>query len=478
MRSFTHPAYPPEMPQGVSARFPNRVDSMHSQERDPLNAFLEAQRAGGRLESSGEFTLALEKAREKLKKFQLADATFYLLKVFQAAVCAGTDHVDIRLTRNQVQLSFWLPDGPDVLEPEELLTAMAAEPPSNDSPLRHLAIGLNAGLAADPVSVVWARWVTPHRGRALDIRDQDLTLLDDPPIPSSLKHPGQGRLFLFRLTKPASLSLSGSCAQEHTSVVLRCGFAPVGVRLDGRPLRSTWRGAPTSDLHQYSAPYYLVERYVLNHPAGIHFRRPGLEAYRRTASTYVSKRTTPTLGGGAPTFCYDFVDPHGQPAVLPPPGQDLVCSAAASLPLALRGPAVVAFVKHGVLIDPKIVCNNGGGAFCVLPANGLSVDLSEFQVIEDEAYRAAVREAVRQWQAMRTRALELADQIPVIKAKVQLEHADKAALVGCCALGPIGLLVGPLVSILARRTRPSSPAEQKLVRDIVGDRLEKLYWNV
>ncbi|MCA9793196.1 MAG: hypothetical protein KC910_15410 [Candidatus Eremiobacteraeota bacterium] len=63
---------------------------------------------GGKVESSGRFTIDFRKAREKLARFQLARPTDYLLKLMQAAVLAGCREVQVSLQEELViQLPGW-----------------------------------------------------------------------------------------------------------------------------------------------------------------------------------------------------------------------------------------------------------------------------------------------------------------------------------------------------------------------------------
>ncbi|MHB2019153.1 MAG: hypothetical protein ACYCW6_19570, partial [Candidatus Xenobia bacterium] len=52
-------------------------------------------REGAVLESVGTFTVALEKAREKLKRFQLPDPRYYILQLVQAVVASGAHSISV-----------------------------------------------------------------------------------------------------------------------------------------------------------------------------------------------------------------------------------------------------------------------------------------------------------------------------------------------------------------------------------------------
>ena len=68
-------------------------------------------RAGGRLDSQGKFTLAGEKALDKLRRFQLKDPSHYLLFALRAAVAGGASRVWIQHSTPRIRIGApgWRP---------------------------------------------------------------------------------------------------------------------------------------------------------------------------------------------------------------------------------------------------------------------------------------------------------------------------------------------------------------------------------
>jgi hypothetical protein len=104
-----------------------------------LENFLKEQQAEGVLDSQGKFTLAREKALEKLAAFQLPRETAWVLKVVQAAVRCGAPELDIRQTSTDTEFRFRCPDSWTL----ETLDAALVDPEnSEDLGLDHLKRGL------------------------------------------------------------------------------------------------------------------------------------------------------------------------------------------------------------------------------------------------------------------------------------------------------------------------------------------------
>lgn len=112
---------------------------------------LESLRQVGRLDSSGVFSLDLESAVEKMRLHQLARPAQYVLKLVQWAVGSGATRIDIRAGWGGLQLEH---DGA-APGPEELKDLLPRILDPHDTPLRDLAIGVNAALkmADGPVEI-------------------------------------------------------------------------------------------------------------------------------------------------------------------------------------------------------------------------------------------------------------------------------------------------------------------------------------
>lgn len=119
--------------QGRSANY--SLVSMSS----PLEDLLLSQVGQARLDSSGSFTLAREKALEKMAAFQLPGPHSWVLKMVQAAVASGCSALQVSQTQRETQLRFRGNPGWNVAEVEEAFFNPEAE---SRPGLGHLKQGL------------------------------------------------------------------------------------------------------------------------------------------------------------------------------------------------------------------------------------------------------------------------------------------------------------------------------------------------
>ncbi len=110
-------------------------------------------RSEGELVAEGEFGLDREKAREKMRKFQLRDPYHYVLELVQAAHLLGARAMHFAIDANELKMRF---DGA-LLGAEDLEdiynAAFSNRVDAKTRALRHLAIGLNAVRALNPSEV-------------------------------------------------------------------------------------------------------------------------------------------------------------------------------------------------------------------------------------------------------------------------------------------------------------------------------------
>lgn len=104
-------------------------------------------------ERKGAFTLAVEKAQEKLKKFQLPDPRYYITQVFQALLAGGADRIDITVDGTLVKIVF---NGPGFTRQElEHIGDAVFESSKNRERdrMRELALGMLSVQALKPKRV-------------------------------------------------------------------------------------------------------------------------------------------------------------------------------------------------------------------------------------------------------------------------------------------------------------------------------------
>ncbi len=442
-----------------------------------IEEFLAAQRESGLLDSAGVFTVAVEKAREKLGKFQLDDPCFYLLKLVQAAVEGGARRLDLRTTRKKLALWWDAPSEPFGFE--RLLEALRNPLEIAPGPLKSLALGFNASLFSRPlqVSLVW--W-GQERALAAVARGSEVAMVAAPPRPAEVSN--SGNLYMLSVAKEQPGWFESATSGELETVKKHCCYGGIDFFIDGRRLppqrlpevrHDTW-------LVGYSDSFYLVERYDSDPEGVLRVGGPRRSGYRLGTNGWLRK------GRDADTFLLQPTRPE--------PFGEIRCREAYGLPLGLRGPDKLILVHHGVKVCSVTINSNGAGAVAVLPAEGLTFDLSGFSVIRDGAFHDLELKANQIWRAMATAARQ---EVPHLTAtlteKERGANEEKrsqsltCSVLGCCGtaiLLPnfhfISSDIGVVLSMLAlaggayapyARTPPDP--HQRL-REAVAHRLDQL----
>ncbi|MCA9714976.1 MAG: hypothetical protein KC468_09850, partial [Myxococcales bacterium] len=104
----------------------------------------------GALDSEGSFTLDSERAREKLRQYQLARPHEYVLLLVQAAVLRGATKIRFDIDADDVRMNF---DGAPFTREDfaDLYSAMFVERASRAVQARQeLALAVNAAMALNP----------------------------------------------------------------------------------------------------------------------------------------------------------------------------------------------------------------------------------------------------------------------------------------------------------------------------------------
>ncbi len=123
---------------------PNGTDASH------VDHLISGLSAAGAVESVGDFTLDRDKAREKMRQFQLAEPNRYVLELVQAAVLKGATRIDFHIDADDMRMRF---DGRpfDRKDFEALYSSLFARMRNAENDARqHLAVGLNAAMALNP----------------------------------------------------------------------------------------------------------------------------------------------------------------------------------------------------------------------------------------------------------------------------------------------------------------------------------------
>lgn len=122
-----------------------------------LETFLEDLKSEARLESSGQFTLDLSHAREKLAAFQLKKTDDLLLKLVQCGVAGGASRMDLESKNTQVRFVFH-----DLAfsqkELGQILNYLLSEEGPEHRALRHLATAVNTAVGTRPSTIGLSSW--------------------------------------------------------------------------------------------------------------------------------------------------------------------------------------------------------------------------------------------------------------------------------------------------------------------------------
>lgn len=202
---------------------------------DSMDTLVGRLAAEGELEEAGGFSIDPEKAREKMRQFQLPDPRRYVLLLVQAAVHQGAQRIRFQIDTADMQMMF---DGApfsrtDIDELYVALFGNRADPRTRAR--QELAVALNAAMALNP------RWI---RFRSVDTEKEVVAELK-PGEPDSVDEVAASALedrfvtsihvrdrFRPGLVMQFFRNLSGTIAEEK---LLReyCRYAQTPIELDG-----------------------------------------------------------------------------------------------------------------------------------------------------------------------------------------------------------------------------------------------------
>lgn len=186
---------------------------------DGLGELVHELKSSGKLDSSGRFTLDLQRALRKLEEFRLPGPHDYLLCLVAAASLSGARHFSLTTGPKQLEVSF---DGRpfQFSELEALFPSLLDE--GTDPRLRELAVGLHAARAQGPVSVQ----LESGRSR-LELKDTRVVLQAGPA--SALT-----RIVIRRRVRYIWDYWKKNLEEEACLLRQRCCYGPLAIHLDGR----------------------------------------------------------------------------------------------------------------------------------------------------------------------------------------------------------------------------------------------------
>ncbi|MBI3930268.1 MAG: hypothetical protein HY319_32325 [Armatimonadetes bacterium] len=200
-----------------------------------IDRVLELFGDGGGFHSTGAFTIDPDRAREKLKRFQLADPHHYVLLLISGAVSGGATRIQIDNDADDCLLRF---DGQPLqaFDLGNLLPSLFALPSDRSwTRLRELSIGINTALGLGPRWIRMESW-NGHQGlRCLfGPGGRQLEKLSsppwDPPIAENRIHVRDR--FQWR-TVQRFLRGFRELPPEARAVTERCRWCPVPLKVNG-----------------------------------------------------------------------------------------------------------------------------------------------------------------------------------------------------------------------------------------------------
>ncbi len=343
-----------------------------------LDRFLQSQHNQGQDEGEGAFVLDPVRARQQLGRFQLAQPGLYLVKAVQAAVMAGAELVVIKVSRRELTLEFSSED-PELISPQKISESLLAVHSLAETPLRHLVAAISGAVGSGVKSIAWH---TPQGG--LSVTESGVEHHSESHSKCCLKVEKKGPLMAW---------LRGTVfVDEIRAVDERCGWGPCAVVLDGRKVSPQGWGlfkADRSDslgLWPKNAKSYrdflqknLLERHLAS-VGGTLVSPPKPASYRTGLEGDVLQQLPRAQQSTEPWMLWPEEIPGAAPS----------CSIA--ITTSLVGPARIAVIKHGALLETKQVAEWGHpGALVLFDGSGLVTDLTEFRVTENEDFHAAMK---------------------------------------------------------------------------------------
>ncbi len=407
--------------------------------------------ADGTLESHGEFLIDLKKARDKLKKYQLKQPSYYLLKLIQAATSADAREIDINLRGRNATITIALDKNNNnpITDSSKVLQALTTNNTLQEqSALNYLAVALNSSWGMDPEKISWS-YETEAGGWRLTIEPDDLNLEDLKPNPE-LDH-SQHYYVKFHLERSANISnYLKNIADEHDSIIARSAFGRIPIILNQKLLLGSWGSPKEGDWHKnLCPPLFLLERYECDEKGKIKFPCPKdifhLSLANQGGQFINTEAVAVDQGHHAPTFCTELTGPIAEDNMI-------YCKAALAVPLALTGPATIFFLQKGVTLEPIEYDLGLPGALIVAEGDDLNVDLTGFKAREDDKLKQHLEYLKRLASAASTTILSLTNRLPAHSYKTADPTTTYAGyLIGCIFGGPLGgIALGWLAKTLSR----------------------------
>ncbi len=339
-----------------------------------LEQFLQEQVREGQTESSGVFTLAREKALEKLGAFQLPRPTAWVLKLVQAAVAGGASELVIRQTATDTEFYF-TPSETWTLD--EFADSFHDPQVSPRRSLDHLKRGLWSVALNDMhpfrISVTGASEGLIWSGA--DFRRIPCPTQKNVSVTVSHRTAFEAR------PKPGAAEINAAISSELSGSAFIC---PIPLSLDGRRL-DRLQGCPGHGFSMGSYPLKIgfleTEGPTLPIPPGTF---AGLPVVAKTDPLLTRLLQSPQPVRGASAACILSIHYANVP------------DRAGYSWSTLRQACTVQWAKDGVIIqrDTMKLQPTSVSVGLILTADGLATDLSGFQLVQAEAREQRLNDAL------------------------------------------------------------------------------------
>lgn len=396
-----------------------------------LEAFLDDYREEGMLDSHGTFTLDWSHAMEKLGKYQSEAPGLWLVKLLQCAAGSRASDFFVRFGVRSTRVQF-----SSESSIEETIAALSSLHPSNNAKLEHLQIGIQS------------LCTIPNCRASILLMDQDslanfpvvhgvLGRPTEPPKVRKTGVPSGLRIEVVRTYEQVSLfnyfKILGR-QQDETLFLKEMGrFAPLRLKVDGRLINDpvvnkppglrlgVWVN-PLGERPRPAIPYATLERIVLSDDNNSVMALAD-HSLRSAKHLWVGDHIQTSLFGSH-AFCQQWVH-DSMPLARPltavvnrrrPPYRHfhskieradgafeiwpdyntnlpaILAKGYLSLDLNKGRPGRIYLVKHGVALKHKPLGSLYPNCLAVWCANQVKTDLSQLQVVEDEAYEQVLNE--------------------------------------------------------------------------------------
>ena len=431
-----------------------------------IGAYIEQQRQAGEVESAGSFTLAIEKARDKLSTYSLANQEDYVLKVVQCVCSLGVERLNIELTRSTVLVYFEVPQTDDSLSVDNLTRALLNPLEEQHGGRSHLSMALCALAGSQPIELMWGDWDGESTDIILSLGHGRSEFFRSVPFPRTEPLEPDRRLHLLYLKKTTEGQsvVTSLTSAEKKALSERCSFSSTAIYLNGRLLTPYLPLAShlTDTVRKHTSLYFGSLRFEQNEGPMLWWHCEP----KNEATVSFRRELPPEL-----TLVEPGLPPVNHlrcPFPKLPLEQPCCFSAVYGIPVYLYGVSKLFYVKDGVMMEPLDLHDAGGGAFAVLDGSKVKTDITGLKVIISREVEMDRERVIPIWKDMID---DFVDNNPPIYRANKISTTDDAVyfVFGCCLLGPLRAIFEPFLEHATQKTRKAA-LNAKQFRHQLADR--------